>query len=486
MKIVSSQMAHSSDSHFEQLNSSSEQRLQERIEKRSSGQNRRFRNRRRMMNRRDLPQIIVDRVSISQNQTREYQLNYTADISAASLVTSLTSEEKIEHERQSAIEKLVGGVIEKEVVINSLQPEETGSLSGETPQQQVMPGNVSDASRTNLSEEWKMSVKKTDIHFEDEIMDFKSKGEVITEDGRKIDFSLDMSLNRTFFSKKEQETLVHHWQEKVTLIDPLVISLDGRMPELTTTKFEFDLNMDGKMEQVSFAGQGSGFLAFDKNNDHVINDGSELFGPGTGNGFEELSAFDMDQNHWIDENDAVFSKLSVWMKNEEGESVLMSLKDAGIGAISLDYAATSFQMAESDNTLQGQLKSTGVFLFEDGNIGSVHQIDLASQPLNEEGRNRVVPVQTDKTEPITTDPVIPAPVRREELSEDVSNPLKDLLERLEKLKEQMQRLYEKMNPSEGHRRMKRSGRNRYQHFSPDSDVLLFGHKGPVRSRRRYV
>ncbi len=39
------------------------------------------------------------------------------------------------------------------------------------------------------------------------------------------------------------------------------------------------------MNNIAFATGNSGFLAFDKNADGMINDGSELFGPESGNGF---------------------------------------------------------------------------------------------------------------------------------------------------------------------------------------------------------
>ncbi|MCP3872622.1 MAG: hypothetical protein GY699_05620 [Desulfobacteraceae bacterium] len=483
MKILSSNITHLSDNHYEQLNSS----LEEKTQGESIRKNRLRLNSRGLMNNWDQPQILVDRVSISQKESQEYQSNYQADIASKSLVKSLGSDEQIEYEQQFAMEKLIGGVIDKSIVIGSIQRGEDVSISNETPPQTQNPETDTNSIQTRSVEKWEMSLKRSDIHFEEEKMDFSSVGEVLTEDGRKINFSLDMSLNRTFLSKTEQETLVHRWQERVNLIDPLVISLDGKAPQLSDATFEFDLNSDGTMENISFVGQGSGFLAFDKNNDSMINDGSELFGPGTGNGFEELADLDEDQNSWIDENDAVFSKLSVWTKNEQGEDTLISLKDAGIGAISLDYATTLFNMTQSDNVLQGQLKSTGMFLFENGNVGSVHQIDLASQPLEEIDEKMAEPVQDANPAQLLTGAIIPPPTQMDEPDENMSNPLKDLLDQIKKLKEEMERMYERMNQSSNQGRFGGSRRRRYQGFNPDSSMLLFGgNKGPIRSRSRYA
>lgn len=99
--------------------------------------------------------------------------------------------------------------------------------------------------------------------------------------------------------------------------DPLMINLDANIGSVSDQKFFFDLDSDGKEEQISFAGKGSGFLALDKNGDGKINDGSELFGTSSGDGFKDLAEYDEDKNGWIDENDSIFSKLKVWTKDEE-------------------------------------------------------------------------------------------------------------------------------------------------------------------------
>ncbi|AWB10764.1 hypothetical protein TDSAC_1424 [Thermodesulfobium acidiphilum] len=99
--------------------------------------------------------------------------------------------------------------------------------------------------------------------------------------------------------------------------------------------YSFDLNSDGKPVQISFPMNGSGFLAMDKNNDGVINNGSELFGLNTGNAFNELSAYDSDHNGFIYEGDPVYNKLIVLTKDSSGNDQIYSLKDMNIRAISL-------------------------------------------------------------------------------------------------------------------------------------------------------
>ena len=501
MKILSAMTAFSSENQFEQLDLS----LNEKSSKKSVSdivirQNRVTQNRIRLDrsqpgDMQPLSRILVDRVSIQQNKRMEYQSNYSADISSQSKVTFLASDEAVDYSQQYAMEKLVGGIIDKQVVINHIEEKEDFFL----PQGRILSNGdyiLSGDSQDSLSRvqsqssgEWEISLKQTDIHFEDESVQFAAQGQVTTEDGRIIDFSLDLSLLRSFLSRKEEETLIHRWQESVTLTDPLVISLDRKVPQLSDARFEFDLNFDGKKENINFVAPGSGFLAFDKNNDGKANNGSELFGPGTGNGFEELAAYDQDQNNWIDENDAIFSQLSVWTKDDQGTDRLISLKDAGLGAIALDFATTTFNLTQEENTLQGKMQRTGVFLFENGQVGSVHQVDLVShepEPVQELTINSSLESSESSLEmeiPVFTS----VPITEQPQTEEVNNPLKELLDRIEKLKEEMGRLYEAMNPVTGQKRSKRGGRRYYQGIRMDSSVLLSGHhRGITRLPGRYA
>lgn len=68
----------------------------------------------------------------------------------------------------------------------------------------------------------------------------------------------------------------------------------------------------------------------------------------------------------------------------------MSLKESGIGAISLSSTTTAFNIKGMDNTLHGKISQSGAFLFEDGNVGSVQQVDLAVRkgvPADEFSKN---------------------------------------------------------------------------------------------------
>lgn len=209
-------------------------------------------------------------------------------------------------------------------------------------------------------------------HFkETSYMSFSSTGSVRTEDGRNIEFSLNIK-NAHHYEAFSHEIV----QIGGEMADPLVINFNTDSALLNDQKVSFDLTSDGIPEQISFVKSGSGFLAIDKNDDGIITDGSELFGPNSGNGFLELAAYDDDGNGWIDENDDVFDDLVIWTKDEAGNDQLFGLLKKDVGAIYLGNVSTSFGLKTTGNQLLGQIQSTGVYLKESGSVGSIQHVDL--------------------------------------------------------------------------------------------------------------
>ncbi len=210
--------------------------------------------------------------------------------------------------------------------------------------------------------------------FESEAVSYGAQGSVKTADGKTIDIDLQLNMSRSFYERTSAR--IGWGNPGGRLCDPLVVNYGGTAASLTQRKFRFDLDADGKMDEISFAGPGSGFLALDKNGDGTINDGSELFGPQSGNGFADLRAYDTDGNGWIDETDDVFDKLRVWSRDENGQDQLFTLKELGMGAIYLGETETQFQMNDAAGQMQGQMRSTSFFLRENGSAGYLHHIDL--------------------------------------------------------------------------------------------------------------
>lgn len=219
---------------------------------------------------------------------------------------------------------------------------------------------------------WQRITATSGFSCEAESTTFASKGLVHTADGRNIDFHIEVSMSRAFMQQIDMIEVKDYIKT-----DPLMINLDTNIASVSDQKFFFDLDADGKEEQISFAGKGSGFIALDKNGDGRINDGSELFGTSSGDGFKDLAAYDEDGNGWIDENDNIFSKLKVWTKDADGNDYLMDLKQADVGAYYLGNADTQFSLKDEQNTLHAEIKKTGIYLRESsGEVGTLNHVDL--------------------------------------------------------------------------------------------------------------
>ncbi len=227
------------------------------------------------------------------------------------------------------------------------------------------------------------TIHTREVKMSDEQLGVQASGVIQTQDGRTIDFGMNLLMQRSSVSITEQSLTLAYSREAVDMTDPLVLQLSGSLPELSHLTFAFDLNNDGHLENISMLKQGSAFLSLDKNSNGRIDSGNELFGPASGNGFADLAAHDSDGNNWIDENDAVFESLRLWFKDDTGQDVLKGLKEMGIGAIYLGSAAGGMTMANETGDTLGQVRQTGFYVKEDGSVKTIQQIDLASQSLEE-------------------------------------------------------------------------------------------------------
>ena len=210
---------------------------------------------------------------------------------------------------------------------------------------------------------------------ETENTSFSASGIVKTADGRELNFDIDMSMSRSFESYIKETGVCQSLEMR--LMDPLVINLDTCAAEVSDQKFFFDLDSDGIDDEVSMLGSKSGFLALDLNGDGEINNGSELFGTKSGDGFKDLAKYDKDHNGWIDEADEVFDQLKIFSVNEDGTKSLYTLKDKGVGAIYLGNTDTDFTITNQENKVNAQVRKTGLFLYEEGTVGTVQHVDLA-------------------------------------------------------------------------------------------------------------
>jgi hypothetical protein len=205
---------------------------------------------------------------------------------------------------------------------------------------------------------------------------FSARGTVRTVDGQEIAFRIDLEMTRIF----REETQLSLRTGNAVRKDPLIVNFGGTAAQLTAAanrRFDFDLDGDGRKERLPGFASGSGYLAFDLNGNGRIDDGRELFGPQSGQGFAELARLDADGNGWIDAGDSVFERLSVWTPAGEGSGELRRLSELGIGALGLAHVATPFALRGSQNDDLGAIRSTGIYLGSDNTTGTLQEIDLS-------------------------------------------------------------------------------------------------------------
>lgn len=212
-------------------------------------------------------------------------------------------------------------------------------------------------------------------------------GKIIGSDGIEKSLDLSISVSQSFMqnlqiSSSNATKIPEDVNKKV--IDPLVIDYEGSGTELSDTKMRFDLDSDGTPDQISTLKKGSGFLALDKNGDGKINDGSELFGTQSGDGFKDLSIYDSNNDGKIDKYDPIYDKLRIWTPDANGEGQLVGLGEKGIGVIYLNAQESQEMMRGENGDLLGIKQKTADYLREDGSSGQIHHIDLVSEKIKDE------------------------------------------------------------------------------------------------------
>ena len=164
---------------------------------------------------------------------------------------------------------------------------------------------------------------------------------------------------------------------------PLVLDLDGDGVETTGVENGTHFDHDGNdfAEKSGWVGSDDGLLVRDVNGNGVIDDGTELFGNNSvlssgetaKNGFEALKDLDSNNDGVFNSSDTEWNNVKVW-KDANGngmvdEGELLSLEQAGVAGINVDYEAST-AVDKNGNAH----KQTGTFTKTDGTTGSVHDV----------------------------------------------------------------------------------------------------------------
>lgn len=199
---------------------------------------------------------------------------------------------------------------------------------------------------------------------------------VSAEDGisaKQVDITLQQS-----FMQQSSLTLSKEMSPKLKMLDPIVIDFNGKGAELSDEKFSFDLDSDGTEDQISMLKKGSGYLALDKNNNGKIDDGSELFGTKSGDGFADLKQYDENDDGKIDSEDSIYDKLRIWRKNDEGDDELVGLGEAGVGVVHLNAQELKNNIYDSSGNLSGIAQKSAAVDFLNGTSSKAYHLDLVA------------------------------------------------------------------------------------------------------------
>ena len=222
---------------------------------------------------------------------------------------------------------------------------------------------------------WGVDVRVQQVHRETETTAYSAAGQIVTADGRTVDFAYQASMHRELVQSSQAEITLG---DAIRKVDPIALNLSGGTVALSETRTGFDIDSDGSAESVALPAAGTYFLALDRNGNGRVDTGSELFGPSSGNGFAELRALDGDGNGWIDEGDTIYASLRLW-SGGDANGGLQSLAEAGVGALYVGAnVATHFDIRNGANETLGQVVSSSVYLSEDGTPGALQQVDLTA------------------------------------------------------------------------------------------------------------
>ncbi|MET4732216.1 hypothetical protein ABIE64_000916 [Thalassospira sp. MBR-102] len=243
------------------------------------------------------------------------------------------------------------------------------SMTGNTPEGLA----VSNLDGTNAS----VSAQELSLNATNETSVISAGGMSIVSQSFKLDLTqlesrfskIKGSANISISEFRAQIEMIRIEITQVYQKDPLILDLDG--DGITTSHVndnkQFDIDGDGTIDQTAWVGGNDALLALDRNDDGIINDGTELFGDQNGakDGFAELAKYDDNNDGVIDNKDKVFSSL-VLLRADGSQS---SLESEGIKSISLTMITPLDQ-----RLIGGDLVAKSQFERDDGTTGTVGEV----------------------------------------------------------------------------------------------------------------
>ncbi|SFD04082.1 hypothetical protein [Pseudoalteromonas denitrificans] len=237
--------------------------------------------------------------------------------------------------------------------------------------QNIAPGNQTEVVTINnkvfLSDDW---LQVTQTHMREQTLNFNLKGEFgINNKNFNVDYQFNLTEKQSSISQIEVSA--------IQLKDPLIIQYgSASLSGLNGETSQIDINQDQQKDSLPMFSGNVGYLVHDKNQNGQADNGTELFGPNTGSGFNELSKLDQNNNGFIDPEDKAFDKLYIWHVNDSGDEVWIKLSDTKIEGILLNSTETPFNFFDKQNQLQAKMTHSSIALSNSGDVFGVHEIDI--------------------------------------------------------------------------------------------------------------
>jgi len=253
--------------------------------------------------------------------------------------------------------------------------------------------------------------------FEQHWDDFFSPLYEFVDDAQSLIDDLMSDVNEVFTDVNDFFNMARNWIQRS---DPLTLDLDGDGLETTgidpNNPILFDHDGDGTANATGWVKPDDGYLVFGRNENGLIDNGTELFGDSTplldengevvgqaADGFAALAAEDTNGDGIVDSNDANWDKLRVWQdlnsdgKTDEGE--LKTLEELGIAG---------FHVAKEENTQVladgNAVADLGSYIRTDGSEGTLGEvtghmadIDLIDNPFYREFSDTIPLTEQAKT-----------------------------------------------------------------------------------------
>ncbi len=164
------------------------------------------------------------------------------------------------------------------------------------------------------------------------------------------------------------------------MLPPVVLDLDNSGIGTRDLTVAFDVDGDGRKDQVAWIGAGQGFLALDRDGNGLIDNGAEIsFAgdlPGARTDLEGLAAYDSNKDGVFDSRDTRFGEFRIWQdRDSDGISdadELKTLAEAGIASIGLAITHVAPKDEKGLQTL-----GTARFTRADGTTGTVGDVVLS-------------------------------------------------------------------------------------------------------------